>query len=73
MTSGNGIGGRWIVAGTPVGDPYPCRCGERRGDTCSVKWCPCSGRVDLENVPADCCSRWYDPEAFTAAWREGRQ
>lgn len=64
--------GVWIVAGTPSDQPYPCRCHERRRDSCSVKWCPCSGRTDLANVPKSCCANWNTPQAFTQAWREPR-
>lgn len=66
-------GSRWIVAGTLVSEPYPCLCSERRGYACSPKWCRCSGRVDLQNVPPDCCAHWHTPEAYVEAWREARQ
>lgn len=71
----------WLVAGTSIFDPYPCRCrrtieGPRdswRGGTefmgadCNPKYCPCSGRTDLEGMPASCCRRVHTPAVAAAA------
>jgi hypothetical protein len=62
--------GIWLVAGTPVDQPYPCRCHERLGKECSAAWCPCAGRPDPQGPR--CCANWYGPEdhvAAMAAWR----
>ena len=61
------IVGRWLVAGTPAGDPYPCRCRGR----CSPNWCECAGRVDLLNVPATCCARNGNTPREAAKARHG--
>lgn len=45
----------WLRQRTPLAQPYPCVCAGRRN--CSPTWCPCSGRVDLHNVPPSCCAR----------------
>lgn len=48
--------GVWAAAGTPVEDPYPCRC--EPGRRCNPKWCPCFGRIgDLDHLPATCCAK----------------
>lgn len=47
----------WLIAGTKVGETYPCRCAERKYSRCSPKYCPCSGRLDADQMPAGCCSR----------------
>ncbi len=56
--------GPWLITGTPVTEPYPCRCGESRFGKCSPLWCPCSGRPD----PAGplCCAVHNTP----ARWKE---
>ena len=64
--------GVWIIAGTPLNQPYPCRCDERRGGTCSPRWCPCAGRVDLHQVPPTCCAHYNTPEVYVRAWQEAR-
>lgn len=66
-------GSRWIVTGTPVREPYPCRCHEAKYGACSVKWCPCVGRLDRENLPEMCCGQVWGPEAFMEAWRATSQ
>jgi hypothetical protein len=51
---------KWIIAGTLLGQPYPCRCHELSPwDTsqCGSRYCACWGRLDTQNVPADCCAR----------------
>ncbi len=52
--------GVWMVAGTPVNQPYPCLC--NRGDrwACNNQRCNCTHRFDIENVPGDCCA-WLTP------------
>jgi hypothetical protein len=59
--------GVWVVAGTGDG-AYPCRCGAD-GDTrgCSPMWCPCAGRLDLDNVPLSCCARRFTPDIVAQA------
>ncbi len=52
--------GSWLVTGTPVGEPYPCRCAERRFSKCSAVFCPCAGRLDPPN--AECCAHVNTPE-----------
>jgi hypothetical protein len=52
-----GMAMRWLIAGTPVTEPYPCRCDERKFSKCSPQYCPCAGRVDaLGEMPASCCA-----------------
>ena len=60
----------WIIAGTPVKDPYPCRCAERLGPECSAAWCPCAGRKDPPN--GRCCANWFGPAEHQAAMEEWR-
>jgi hypothetical protein len=46
----------WLVTGTRVDDPYPCRCEERR--RCNPRWCPCANRTGvLDHLPETCCAR----------------
>lgn len=49
--------GVWVIAGTPVSEPYPCPCGEdlhhRREPS---RHCPCWGRLDVDRVPEGCCA-----------------
>lgn len=62
--------GHWLIAGTPVGQPYPCRCHERRGPKCSAAWCPCAGRFDPPN--RQCCGNWFtgaDHKRAMTEWR----
>ncbi len=46
--------GRWLIAGTPLTEPYPCRC--YRGKACGMR-CPCAGRTDAAQMPTRCCAR----------------
>jgi len=64
--------GTWLVAGTPVDQPYPCRCHERRGRECSAAWCPCAGRTDRKHLPPDCCAHRFTLEDHRAAMAEWR-
>jgi hypothetical protein len=57
--------GVWLIAGTLVADPYPCRC----TPPCRTKGertCPCIGRTDLGHVPPSCCAAIA---AKSTAWR----
>jgi hypothetical protein len=70
----------WLIAGTSAFEPYPCRCRsvqegrwdswrggtEFMGADCNPKYCPCSGRTDLDQAPASCC-RWVNTPAAAAA------
>lgn len=58
--------GVWLATGTPLGDRYPCRCGERSWKWCGYQgdpvygwsWdvgCPCWGRTDLAGLTPACC------------------
>lgn len=58
--------GRWLVAGTPIDQRYPCRCDA--GD-CSPAWCPCAARADAEAMPLSCCSRRTTPAQVAEARR----
>ncbi len=51
--------GPWLIAGTPVTEPYPCRCHESRFGRCSPVFCPCAGRPDVQ--PDPCCSGRVGP------------
>lgn len=62
--------GRWLIAGTPASEPYPCRCAERLYDRCSAAFCPCSGRPDPQG-PA-CCAHLNTPERAALAAAEWR-
>jgi hypothetical protein len=67
----------WIVAGTPIGDMYPCQCHVRPAHargwktwTCSPAFCPCAGH-EPEGRPADCCAWRVGPAEVVmakAAW-----
>jgi hypothetical protein len=49
--------GVWIVAGTPIGEPYPCPCGDARHHKRDPdRFCPCIGRRDLAVLPDGCCA-----------------
>lgn len=55
--------GVWLVAGTALSAPYPCRCFEGRDRwACENGRCPCWGRTDVATValPAACCA-WHWP------------
>lgn len=47
------MNGRWLIARTLRGAPYPCRCQPGRGCT---NRCPCRGRRDTDKVPTHCCA-----------------
>lgn len=47
--------GVWLVAGTALDQPYPCRCLERGQRDCGSQWCPCFGRTDLAGLTPACC------------------
>lgn len=61
----------WIIAGTSILQPYLCRCEPWRGEGCSAKWCPCSGRTDYAALPSSCCA-WVHTPAVAAAAQRGR-
>lgn len=68
LAEANGKLGRWLIADTPTGEPYPCRC---TGRSCVARRCPCTGRPDPEaggGDPARCCGLRY-PEGSDAARR----
>ena len=46
--------GRWLVAGAPTTDTYPCAC---RGSKPCTRACPCRGRTDTDTMPTTCCQR----------------
>lgn len=65
--------GVWLVAGTPIDEPYPCRCAEAKYGRCNAAFCPCSGRPDPQG--ANCCGHRFGPEEAAraaAAWQEKR-
>lgn len=57
--------GVWLIAGTALGQPYPCRCSSPTPGTWSGQWCgfsgffepgcPCFGRTDLRGLTPACC------------------
>lgn len=55
--------GHWVLAGTPVAEPYPCTC---RYDPCRYERCADRNRADraqvAELLPPGCCGR---PDAAT--------
>jgi hypothetical protein len=55
----------WLIAGTPVGRTYPCRCNPDLG-ACSPLYCPCAGRTDPPN-PFCCAARAMRTAARRAA------
>lgn len=60
----------WLVAGTRVGEPYPCRCSASRKckTTGAVPWqCPDVGRTDTQHLPAWCCARRESGTTLTVA------
>jgi hypothetical protein len=58
---------RWLFTGTPVGEPYPCRCHEAKYGRCSPVFCPCAGRLDRAVLPPGCCAHDFTPEHVTVA------
>jgi hypothetical protein len=69
--------GLWLIAGTPVGEPYPCYCGRPvtladgrtfTPDACSPLWCQCSGRPDPQGP--QCCAVFNTPERWKQANEE---
>jgi len=64
-----GRGPLWIIAGTPLGAPYPCRCNLGRSGVCRCGdpdrvrlvvadgWplCPCTGQPWHDGLPDGCC------------------
>ena len=60
--------GVWIIGGTPVGEPYPCRCHQRKYDRCAAMWCVCAGRPDPQND--QCCANWFGPAEVPRAQEE---
>lgn len=59
--------GVWLLAGTPVEEPYPCRCHEAKFGKCSPMWCPCAGRVDEALGWEGCCASRHTPEVVAEA------
>jgi hypothetical protein len=60
----------WLVAGTSLFAPYPCRCAPRRATGfCDPTWCPCGGRLDVWNFAQGCCAWWATPAVAAAAQR----
>lgn len=53
----------WLVAGTALAEPYPCRCFEGRDRwACEHGRCPCWGRVDVMTAPlGPACCAWHWP------------
>jgi len=58
----------WIVAGTSIFEPYPCRCELWREGGCNPAWCPCSGRPLAATLPRTCCA-WVNRPAVAAQAR----
>lgn len=53
--------GRWVLAGTPSTEPYPCTC---RYDPCRYLKCPDRYRTEGDALPPACCGRaGHTPEA----------
>jgi hypothetical protein len=61
--------GVWLIARTPTDQPYPCRCSA--SGRCNPRYCPCAGRLDLDNVSANCCAHHNTSEVAAAAQRTG--
>lgn len=61
---------KWIIAGTAIDEPYPCRCAERPAwaKACSPAWCPCAGRSDPQGPI--CCGHRFTPQDHLVALRE---
>lgn len=54
--------GRWLVTGTDMEDPYPCRCGEFGDDAWAhAHRCACKGREDGMLMPPSCCGHIKPP------------
>lgn len=66
MDQGTAPRNTWLVAGTSILKPYPCRCEYWREGGCDATWCPCSGRTDVWNFPAGCCA-WINTPAVAKA------
>jgi len=62
---------RWIIAGTPVDQPYPCACGKGKYARCSPMWCSCAGRTDPPS--SRCCGTRYSAEDAARAAAEYRE
>lgn len=45
---------RWLIAGTPTREPYPCMCRSERA--CGLR-CVCRGRADWQLMDSVCCAR----------------
>jgi hypothetical protein len=60
--------GVWLIAGTAISVPYPCRC--RVGRECSLVFCPCAGRMDVWNFAPGCCAWVVTPAVAAAAQAE---
>lgn len=59
---------RWLIAGTPLREAYPCRCHGTRGCT---RACPCRGRTDhLDQMSQRCCARRAAETAARTSDRE---
>lgn len=69
MSAGAAPRNVWLVAGTSLLQPYPCRCKGGRGGrgSCSPLWCPCAGRLDVWNFPPGCCAWVHTPRVAAAA------
>lgn len=57
--------GVWLIAGSKLGEAYPCRCHERKYDQCSAVFCPCAGRNDPQTTT--CCANRYGPAQVVQA------
>lgn len=55
--------GVWLVSGTALSAPYPCRCFEGRDRwACEHGRCPCWGRTDvMTGVVGPACCAWHWP------------
>jgi hypothetical protein len=58
---------RWVIAGTPIDEPYPCRCQAEfhflQPHPCHPKDCAGVGRTDLDAVTPGCCAVRYAARA----------
>lgn len=73
--------GRWIVARTPLEEPYPCMCSVRpthaigwKNWQCSPAFCACAGRSDPQEP--ECCGWRVSPAQVImakAAWELKRR
>lgn len=46
--------GVWLIAGTTMNEPYPCRCVRSRS---CMSTCACRGRTDTDHLPRYCCAK----------------